>query len=294
MVFEPGNRASGWDMTIAPVKVRVGDCAVDFMMDVDPSFLSDVAMMDWTELCGCCEPEVIFAAYRILKSGDLAIDGGANTGYVSITMAALVGSKGKVLAFEPDPDNMDKLQRNIRINDAYQISISERPLWSADEPVNLYFNPRDSGGHSLRPLGYETEHIKSMQGITIDSLKVKPKLIKLDVEGAEISAMLGGAQTIREHQPYIICEMNHGALSRFGESNTSLRRYARLWFGYDTYLLMRTHAFPVLVPDGVEIITPVDNTNVLFATQEMIAAVFPMIYYQLPPNVVEYLKKCNA
>ena len=276
------------------INVRVGDCAIDFKMDIDESFLSDAATLDWTVLCGCCEPDVIYAAYRILRSGDTAIDGGANTGYVSMCMAAIVGVAGKVLAFEPEQDNLAKLQRNIRLNDAFQISISDRPLWSSNEQVELHFNPRDSGGHSLAKLGFPVEFTKPMPAITIDSLKVEPKLIKLDIEGAEIEALKGASKTIHNWQPYVICEMNNGALVRFGESNNSLRNFAKKILGYDTFLLLRTHAFPVLVPPGVEIATPVDNTNILLATPEMVAKAFPVIYYQLPPNVIEYLKKCNA
>jgi FkbM family methyltransferase len=276
------------------VKIRAYDCAIDFMMDIDESFLADKAVLDWTELCGCCEPEVIYAAYRILKAGDWVIDGGANTGYTSMSFAALVGNTGKVLAFEPDPDNLAKLRTNIRLNDAYHIAICDRPLWSKIEWVQLHFNPRDPGGHSLRPLGYPVDHTKTLQATTIDALNVKPKLIKLDIEGAEISALHGAQKTICEHRPYVICEMNHGALIRFGESNNSLRQYAKKWLGYDTYLLLRIYHFPVRVPPDVEIITPVDNTNVLFATEEMIAAAFPQAYYVLPDNVVNYLQRVNA
>jgi len=276
------------------VEVRVGELAVDIMLDMDMEFISDTAVLDWTRLCGCCEPDVIHAAYRILRSGDVVIDGGANTGYMALTFAAMVGVSGRVLAFEPEQDNVAKLYRNIELNKASQIDVIDRPLWRKEESVSLHFNPRDSGGHSLAPIGYETNHTMSMQSATIDSFKLKPRLIKLDIEGAEVAALAGAVETVRSCQPYIICEMNNGALVRFGESNNSLRDYAKQIFAYDTFLLLRTHAYPVLVPPGVTIVTPVDNTNILFATPEMVAAAFPWIHYQLPQNVIEYLQKCNA
>src|SRR5262245_20368139 len=47
------------------------------------------------------EPAVTDAVVRALGSGDVFVDVGANVGYFSILAALLVGSAGRVLAFEP-------------------------------------------------------------------------------------------------------------------------------------------------------------------------------------------------
>src|SRR5258708_6765018 len=49
-------------------------------------------------------------------TGGNFIDIGANIGYFSCLMAKLAGSSGRVLAFEPEPRNIELLERNSRLN----------------------------------------------------------------------------------------------------------------------------------------------------------------------------------
>lgn len=51
-----------------------------------------------------------------IKKGDIVLEIGANIGYYTLIFAKLVGEKGKVFAFEPDPTNFALLKKNIEIN----------------------------------------------------------------------------------------------------------------------------------------------------------------------------------
>jgi FkbM family methyltransferase len=42
---------------------------------------------------------------KYIKEGDIVVDIGANQGQYTIFLSKLVGQKGKVYAFEPDPRN---------------------------------------------------------------------------------------------------------------------------------------------------------------------------------------------
>ena len=53
---------------------------------------------------------------RFLKPGDHFIDVGANIGYFSLLAAAVVGSAGRVSAFEASPITRQALVRNIALN----------------------------------------------------------------------------------------------------------------------------------------------------------------------------------
>ncbi len=51
---------------------------------------------------------------KVINEGDVVVDLGANIGYFSLLAAQLVGARGKVYSFEPEPKNYHYLQRNIR------------------------------------------------------------------------------------------------------------------------------------------------------------------------------------
>ena len=50
--------------------------------------------------------------WRLLDPGEVAVDCGANVGYVTSLMAARVGPKGRVLSFEPHPKIFAELAAN--------------------------------------------------------------------------------------------------------------------------------------------------------------------------------------
>ena len=53
---------------------------------------------------------------RTIKKGDVVLDIGANIGVYTVLFAEIVGDKGRVYAFEPDPKNFALLKKNIEIN----------------------------------------------------------------------------------------------------------------------------------------------------------------------------------
>ncbi len=51
--------------------------------------------------------------WRLIEPGDVAIDAGANLGYMTSIMALRAGAAGRVLAFEPHPDVCRRLRDNV-------------------------------------------------------------------------------------------------------------------------------------------------------------------------------------
>lgn len=62
------------------------------------------------------EPELTMMLRRYLRTGDVAIDVGANIGLHSLTMAGIVGPAGRIIACEPSPSVAAKLRRNLELN----------------------------------------------------------------------------------------------------------------------------------------------------------------------------------
>jgi FkbM family methyltransferase len=246
-----------------------------FKMTLDPSSLPDRDMMLCMEQFGCPEPEVIHLMTRVLRPGDFAIDGGANTGFFTIVMAQLVDTNGIVLAVEPGENNLPRLRDNLKINGLQNFEICNRPLWSSSEDVTLYYNQH--GGMNSLSAHQPMMGKKILQGIQLSQWHTTPRLIKLDIEGAEEHALRGAQKHLVNHVLYIVCELNLPALKALGSTQESLRKFMREW-GYSTFILFRDGQLPCLVPDKTQIFEAEDyngTVNVLFSTVEAVSNVWP-------------------
>ena len=98
---------------------------------------------------GCFEPFQTELVVNEVRPGDVAIDLGAHIGYYTLLLARLVGPTGRVLAFEPDPDNFALLSRNVEMNgyanvELFNAAASDRPGRSP-----LFRSPDNAGDHRL-------------------------------------------------------------------------------------------------------------------------------------------------
>ncbi len=151
-----------------------------------------------------------------IKDNDLIIDIGANIGWYSLTLSSK--SKPRIVAFEPDTINYKTLQENIRINGKDNVKAFNKAISDQEGVLTLYlyknYNP---GRHSF---------IKQANSVGTAEVPIVPldaflekegfgdgsiKLIKIDIEGYEYTALkaalktLGRAQHIlTEFSPYMM------------------------------------------------------------------------------------------
>src|SRR4051812_23595996 len=62
---------------------------------------------------GTFEPDTILALRRITPNGGVAVDVGANIGWITLNLASMVGPSGCVFAYEPSDWSFDRLCKNI-------------------------------------------------------------------------------------------------------------------------------------------------------------------------------------
>jgi FkbM family methyltransferase len=147
---------------------------------------------------------------RVLRPGDHVVDGGANIGYFSLMVAQIVGPTGRVDAFEPQPDNLARLQSNIlRNNLADRIQIHPEAL--SDQPgqmmIHSYGDPdHNHGCSSLFPEPGAKTIATPVATVRMDQAiaGTRPRLIKLDLQGAEPLAISGAAGLLLGDQPPMI------------------------------------------------------------------------------------------
>lgn len=158
------------------------------------------------------ETAVTDAIMRVLEPGQVAFDIGAHVGYTALLMAHAVGPEGRVVAFEPDPRNLELLLRNVELN-----GLDDRMEARA---VGLGRSAR----HGSLARGEHTAHTQIREddggSVVISTLDVEvyehgaptPDLLLVDVEGMEEEVFAGGERLLKERGPAIILEGGPPAL----------------------------------------------------------------------------------
>ena len=134
-----------------------------------------------------------------LQKGMVYVDVGANIGSHAINAGRLVGDGGSVFAFEADPDTYHLLSDNIKANGLRNIVL--RQTCVSDQVGTLsFYKHRDSAKSSIVDRGEKLS--VTLPSDTLDNLipaNTKIDVLKVDVEGAELS-VLRGARAIFKDQ----------------------------------------------------------------------------------------------
>lgn len=191
------------------------------------------------------ENDVRICLEENLNSGDIGIDVGANFGMHTLVMANRVGSTGRVIAYEPVPRNVQLLQKNVCLNRFDDlVEIRETALSDiSDEYVEMSvdlqgLDPAASLANSM------SENDQSRIKVANHSLDKDFHdfnsnvncLIKIDVEGAELSVLRGGAEFLKKVKPKLLIEVHDYALPAFGESTENVYAFLK-GLGYEVQRL---------------------------------------------------------
>lgn len=247
--------------------------SISWSMYYDETCMADKAALHFLQHGGI-EPELAHFLLRALKPGDLAVDVGANIGFISLMMSQLVGETGKVLAIEPGANNIDKFNQNMALNEVSNVQLFEVAAWFEDADLDFYLHI-DSGRNSCAPDDKFINQL-NVKGRKLDTLiPTVPKVIKIDAEGAEAN-ILKGASRLLHSVPYWVMELNHIALAQFKLTRQDIRDFMHRR-GYEMFLLRRDGEFPMLLPNNVGLRCEIENLNVLFTAMENIRAVWPEV-----------------
>lgn len=165
------------------------------------------------------EPHVTQLVRNIVKPGDVFMDVGANVGYFTFLGASLVGKTGKVIAFEPNPQNLHLIYSTAL--EFPELNIDIHPFAVSDSAQILKFITVGSNGgvfHDDVNVSDEPdkkEHNILVQSVVMDEiLKNEPRIdvIKIDVEAHEPAALRGMKALLNKHRPKMITEFHPWAL----------------------------------------------------------------------------------
>jgi len=144
-----------------------------------------------------------------IGDGDNVLDIGANIGHYTGRFSDIVGTKGRVIAFEPVSDTFELLSANaarfsnrnvtlLNVAVSEQAGIAGMTLPDFDTGLKNYYMAEivDGAGEF------------SVLSISVDALDlpVPVRLVKIDVEGHEISALKGMKRLLMRDYPVLIVE----------------------------------------------------------------------------------------
>lgn len=126
--------------------------------------------------------------WHLLADGHVFYDIGANLGWYTAIAGRRVGRRGRVLAFEPDPENFLLLWRNVAENDLGNVDLFPFAVGDRDGRAVLARAPTNKGDHRVDSVDTDRETV----GIAVASLATliaagapPPDVMKIDTQGSE-------------------------------------------------------------------------------------------------------------
>jgi FkbM family methyltransferase len=163
-----------------------------------------------------------------LGTGGTFVDVGAQIGYYSLKAAPVVGVGGSVIAIEPNPETVRKLQANIDASGAKAVTVAPVACADTEAMLDLFAAPESNTGETSL-----SKANASQAGPVANTFKVRARplddiirelavarvdVIKIDVEGAEYLVLKGALETMDRHHPMLLLELIDRQLQSMGSS----------------------------------------------------------------------------
>jgi FkbM family methyltransferase len=157
-------------------------------------------------------------ARLLIQPGDVVWDAGANNGVFSVAAAGVAGPQGEVLAFEADTWLANLIRRtalilpssyapidvlNVAVCD--QLGLAEFAIAARSRAANFLVQ---AGGSSQSGGIRNTYRVLTIGLDTMLDLAPAPRVIKIDIEGAELMAFRGATKLLNQIRPRIVCEVD--------------------------------------------------------------------------------------
>jgi FkbM family methyltransferase len=222
---------------------------------------------------GVYEPYETSVYREQLKPGMTVVDIGANLGLHTVIAASRVGTGGRVISFEPEPENFSLLEHNVRANGFGNVTAINRAV--ADRVGRLTLNLSDSnkGRHSLVRTRFDSREFS--RSVEVDAVTLDAELatlgcervdvIKMDIEGAEVLALKGMQSTLAQSAISLFIEFSPSAIRRAGTDPATFLEDLRKR-GFDLFELSERQSRTMPIADAREFAASVHDamyTNLL-------------------------------
>lgn len=170
----------------------------------------------------------VFWLKKLLPQDGVFIDIGANIGSFTL-VAAKQASQGTVHAFEPSAYHYNRLSHNVDLNRFANVRLNKQGLFDKDTQTTLFVpgvsgEMNNSGAASIYKPSNASPTAMAAEEIDLIRLDDYVKtnqlnridVIKIDIEGAELKALAGATDTLKNFKPTVLMELDVENLGRAG------------------------------------------------------------------------------
>lgn len=199
-----------------------------------------------------------------IKPKMTVLDVGANIGIYSV----LANDKtSRIFAFEPIPENLSLLRKNVAANQAKSVTVVPTAIGAKTGQIDISVVPGSLGTHGVFAKSDQRLTVKVQ---TIDDFvkkkRLKVGLIKMDIEGYEPYAISGGKLTLKSQVPVLLMEFNCKLINKSGVDPLEFSKELTSIYKY-TYLINERRKR--LDPISAREISKLINENILLADHQI-------------------------
>ena len=147
-----------------------------------------------------------------IKTGEIVYDIGAHVGYYTLLASRNVGPEGHVYSFEPLPRNAQFIERHLRINRLHNVTFKQVAVSDHAGRVQFGGGVSSSTGRIIPQGELEVQAVKLDDLLSSGEIE-PPRVMKIDVEGAEGAVLQGSLSLLKEYGPQIFLA-THGEPAR--------------------------------------------------------------------------------
>ena len=160
------------------------------------------------------EYDVASFVFDVLQKGDVFIDVGAHGGLYTLLCGKIVGSEGRVIAIEPNPDNLKFLRQNVKLNQLYNINVISKAASDEKLKINLNYETKKTALTSTVSGASKTVEVETMLIDEVTEKYDSIKVLKIDTEGYDLKVLKGAHYTLQKTH-YLVVEQNTAPVKAF-------------------------------------------------------------------------------
>jgi len=157
---------------------------------------------------GSYEYEKVKLFESVVKRGDVVYDIGAHVGFYTLLAAELVKDTGRVVAFEPLPQNLKYLKIHLEMNQYSNVTLICAAVSDKSGMSSFNCGSSSSVGHLSIKGDLEVTTVSLDELVGNQEIR-PPNHIKIDAEGAEVLILKGAKLTLLKYSPTVFLS-THG------------------------------------------------------------------------------------